>query len=165
MRLLTPYWNTRKLSSDMFGDIDQLFDRMTSEQSYDERNFTPACEIAESDDYYLMSVDVPGMKKEDIKIDVTDNILTLSGERKRESSASDKHKVQRFEKSYGFFSRSFTLPTIVESGKVEASYEDGVLEIFLPKSQKAKPRQVEIQSGKKGFFEKADAPTAAPTEE
>lgn len=157
MRALAPYWNSRSLAADLFADIDRLFEnfgRLSTLPVYDERSFTPACEITEAEDHYLMSIDLPGMKKEDIKVEVIDNVLTVSGERKREFSSDRNEKIQRYEKSYGFFKRSFTPPSTVEVGKVEARYEDGVLELYLPKAQAAKPHQIEIQSGKGGIFAK-----------
>ena len=165
MRMLTPYWTQRNFSSSLSNLIENEMSRFFDDfgdgvsgrlntHTYDERAFDPACEISETDDHYLMSVDIPGMKKDEIKISLTDNILTLSGERKRETSTDEKNKVQRFEKSYGFFKRAFTLPMAVDAAKVEARYEDGVLELYLPKAQSAKPRQIEIQSGKSTIFDK-----------
>jgi HSP20 family protein len=157
MRMLTPYWTNRSLASDLFDEMDRFFDdwafRSPATRVYDERTFDPACEVSEAEDHFLMSVDLPGMKKEDIKIELTGDVLSISGERKRESHDSNR-KVQRYERSYGFFKRSFTLPSSVEADKVEARYEDGVLELYLPKSQAAKSRQIEIQSGKGGIFGK-----------
>lgn len=156
MRIITPYYANRSLSSDLLDEMDQFFEnwgRISPAQVYDERRFDPACDVSETDEHYLMSVDLPGMKKENIKIEISDNVLTVSGERKRENSEKQK-RVQRFEKHYGSFRRSFSLPLSIESDKVEARYEDGVLELYLPKTQAAKPRQVEIQSGKGGFLDK-----------
>lgn len=138
MRMLT--------SSDLFNEMDRFFgetNRRTA--AYDERSFIPACEVAETEANYLMSIDLPGMKKENIKIEVVDKLLTISGERKREIKTEEKEKVQRFEKSYGFFKRSFTLPTTVDTTKVEARYEDGVLELNLPKAAAVMPRAIEIK--------------------
>lgn len=157
MRLLTPYVSNRDVAGDFFSEIDQFFngfDREIKSRFYDERSFSPACEVAETDEHYLMSVDLPGMKKEDIKIEVKDNILTISGERKKETTSDSKSKIQRYERTYGFFKRSFSLPASLNSEAVEARYENGVLELYLPKSQAARSRQIEIQSGKAGIFEK-----------
>jgi len=158
MRMLTPYWTSRTLASDLFDEMDGFLKDFNGGAAvasiYDERGFSPACEIAEGDDHYLMSVDLPGMKKEEIKIEVADHVLTVSGERKREMDFDKSQKVQRYEKAYGYFKRSFTLPATVETGKVEARYEEGVLTLWLPKVQEAKPRQIEIHSGKGGIFEK-----------
>ncbi len=138
MRMLT--------SSDLFNEMDRFFGETTRRAAaYDERSFIPACEVAETDANYLMSLDLPGMKKENIKIEVVDKLLTISGERKREAKSEEKEKVQRFEKSYGFFKRSFTLPTTVDTSKVEARYEDGVLELSLPKAAAIQPRAIEIK--------------------
>lgn len=143
-------------TSDLFDEMDKFFEdvRTARPAAYDERTFAPACEIAESPESYLMSIDLPGMKKEDIKIEMVNNLLTISGERKRQTLADSSHKIQRYEKSYGFFKRSFSLPNTVETDRVEARYENGQLELYLPKVQAAKPRQIEIHSGKTGFFDK-----------
>ncbi len=157
MRMLTPFWSTRSLASDLFDEMDRFFDEWNFANSpareLDGRSILPAFETTEADDHFLMSVDLPGVKKEDIKIEVTDNVLTVSGERKREV-AEKGQTVQKFGKAYGYFKRSFTLPASVDSEKVEARYEDGVLEVYLPKTQAAKTRQIEIQSGKGGIFGK-----------
>lgn len=157
MRMLTPNWAPRGLTSDLFDEMDRFFgdwNRLSpASVSYDERSFAPACEILEADDHYWMSVDLPGLRKEDIKIEMSDNTLSVSGERKREHTEKTQ-KVQRYEKSYGFFKRSFALPTSIQTDQVEARYENGVLELYLPKVQAAKPRQIEIQSGKGGIFGK-----------
>ncbi len=155
MRTITSNFATRSLASDLFEEMDRFWvdwNRVIpAAKVYDERDFDPACEVSESDEHYFMSVDLPGMKKEEIKIEVTDKTLTISGQRKRQSSDKSQ-KVQCYEKSYGFFKRSFALPATIESDKVEARYEDGVLELYLPKTQIARPRHIEIQSSHEGFF-------------
>lgn len=156
MRLFAPYWINRSTTSDIFDEIDHFFtewNRLPSTfKAYDERSFTPAAEMSEAEEHFVMSVDLPGMKKDDIKLEMSNNILTISGERKYEKT--DNSKFQRYEKAYGFFKRSFTLLSSVDSEKIEAKYEDGVLEIYLPKTQAAKPRQIEIHSNKTGFLGK-----------
>jgi HSP20 family protein len=150
---IAPYWNSNwsptAFASELFEEVDRMFgDIGRTNAAYDERSFDPVCEISENDQHYLMSVDLPGMKKSDIKIEMNDKVLTVSGERKREVTG----------KSYGFFKRSFHLPTTVDAEKIEARYEDGVLELYLPKVEAAKPRQIEIQAGKGGFFNKLLSP-------
>lgn len=159
--MTTPIWNVRSLNSEMndiFSEMERFvdeFNRYVPEKNfYDERAFLPACEVSETEDHFLMSLDIPGMKKENIKIEISNNLLTISGERKREKEINDQGKIQRLEKAYGFFKRSFTLPVSVDETKVEALYEDGVLELYLPKVETAKPRQIEVQAGKRGFFER-----------
>lgn len=156
MKILTPYMTTRNLNSDLWTEMDRFFDDWGSPvlaRSYDERSFAPASEFIEADEHFILSLDVPGMKKDDIKIEMSENTLTVSGERKRETTDKNE-KIQRYEKSYGFFKRSFALPSSIDADKVEAHYEDGVLELYLPKSVSAKPRSIQIQSGKTGVFER-----------
>lgn len=156
MRSLTPYWTTRNLVSDLFDEMDDYFSNVNrdwpSARTYDEQSFGPSCEISEADDHYSLSMDIPGMRQEDIKIEVHNNTLVISGERKREKAADKNERVQRYERSYGSFKRSFTLPTTVQDDKIEARYENGVLDLYLPKVAESKPRQIEIKEGKGGFF-------------
>lgn len=146
MRLLTSNWPT---NSDLFSEMDRLFGNFGSlpaKTAYDDRDFSPAAEVAESEEKFLMSLDLPGVKKEDIKIEIDQNILKISGERKRDTETNENHKVHFYEKRYGFFKKSFTLPRSVDGAKIEARFENGVLEIQIPKTEAAKPRQIEILS-------------------
>ncbi len=155
MRLMAPNWSRLNMTTNFFDEMDRFlkeYDNGT--KLYDERTFDPACDVSESEESYLLSFDLPGMSKDDIKIEMVDRTLSVSGERKRETSTEDKEKVQRFERSYGFFKRAFTLPTTVDSEKIAAHYQDGVLKVLVPKSAAIKPRQIEVQSGKSGFFDK-----------
>jgi HSP20 family protein len=169
MRMLTPYWVTRGLSSDLFSEMERFFNdydqMMNSQPLHEQKNFLPACEIAESDDHYLMSLDLPGVKKDDIKIEIADNVLSISGERKRESQLGGADRAQSRERSFGAFKRDFRLPASLDADKIEARYEHGVLELYLPKTQAARPRQIEIQAEKGGIFSKLlGAKKAAPEE-
>ena len=159
MRNLTPYWTSSNLVSNLFDEMDDyIFSGVNRDwpaaRTYDEQAFGPSCEISESEGAYDLSMDLPGMKHEEIKIEVHNNQLVISGERKREKNAEINQKVQRYEKSYGTFKRSFTLPVTVQEEKIEARYENGVLELHLPQAEEAKPRQIEIKAGKTGFFNK-----------
>lgn len=158
MRLITPVWsNQNYLATELFDQMERFFEDVPSIKNqpiYDERSFSPATEITETEDHYLVSFDIPGMKKEDIKIELEGQVLMISGERKRQMTSDKKDKVQRFEKSYGFFKRSFTLPQTVDHDHIQANYENGVLELALPKTVQAKPRRVEIQTGQGGFMSK-----------
>ncbi len=103
----------------------------------------PAVDIYEEKDHYTVKAELPGVKSGDIKVSLTDNTLTLSGERKTEHE--EKHEgYHRFERSYGKFSRSFRLPSEVNADKVKAKHKDGVLEVEIPKSEKAKAKKIEI---------------------
>lgn len=97
----------------------------------------PAVNIAENKDHYLVSLAVPGMKKEDFKIDMDGNMLTISSE-KEETREEKEAKFTRKEYNYSSFSRSFTIPDDVNSEKIEARYEDGVLKMTLPRKEEAK---------------------------
>jgi HSP20 family protein len=107
----------------------------------------PSVNISEDSKDYLISVAVPGLKKEDFKIDVEGNVLTISSEKKEEKEEKDE-KYSRKEYNYSSFSRSFTMPEGVNKEKIEATYENGILELVLPKSktEKANPvRRIEIK--------------------
>lgn len=147
MRMLSPIWNSRNLASDLFNDWDRMFNLTPGLNAYDEREFAPATDVSETDDCYMVSIDLPGLKKEDIKIDVADNVLNVSGERRNESKFDD-GQTHRVERSYGSFKRSFTLPRAVTADEIEAHFENGVLDVRLPKSKLAQARKIEIQSGK-----------------
>lgn len=109
------------------------------------RSFTPPVDILEKDNAFFATVDLPGLKKEDIEISLVDGVLTISGERKIEQEAATEGQgFRRIERTYGTFSRSFSLPQGVDFANVEASFADGVLKLTLPKSEAAKPRKIAI---------------------
>jgi len=106
--------------------------------------WSPLVDIAETDHEYLIKVELPDMKKEDVRLRVEDDLLTISGERKFEKE--DKGlKHHRIERAYGSFMRSFSLPEDADSSKVTADYKDGMLQVHLPKSQKATAKAIEIK--------------------
>lgn len=111
-----------------------------------EIEYFPSVDISETPQQYNIRAEIPGMKKEDIKISVNRNILTLSGEKKEEKK-TEGEKFHRSESYYGSFQRSFTLPDGIKADKVEASFKDGVLSVTVPKSEEAKSKTVEIKLG------------------
>lgn len=112
------------------------------------------CDIRESEQAYLLAMDMPGVKKEDLKIDLTGRNLSVTGTRHMEKS-EDSQGVWRRERSYGTISRSFTLPDSVDVDKIEAELSDGVLRIALPKKEESKPRSIQVgEVGKGGFLSK-----------
>ncbi|MDR3608807.1 MAG: Hsp20/alpha crystallin family protein [Oligoflexia bacterium] len=137
--------------------INRIFDEFLEEPSLsglirpahalwprsEQAEFEPACDIEETDTQFLLNFDLPGVKKEDVKIDLNNNQLTVSGERK-----GDVEKRGTHERYYGAFYRSFTLPTNVETDKVQASYDNGVLQIALPKAAVVPGKQIPIKEGK-----------------
>ena len=106
----------------------------------------PKVDISETQQQYDIRAEIPGMKKEDIKVAVNKNVLTLSGEKKEEKKVEDK-KYHRVESYYGSFQRSFVLPDGIKADKVTADFKDGVLMVTVPKSEETKEKTVEIKVG------------------
>ena len=104
----------------------------------------PSVDIIEDEKEYLVKADLPDLKKEDVKVTIEDNVLTITGERKFEKEEKGK-KYHRLERAYGNFLRSFTLPPGAEGAKVVAEFKDGVLKVHLPKTEKAKQRSMEVK--------------------
>lgn len=107
-------------------------------------NWVPAVDLAEKDDEYVAKVELPGVNKNDVKITLQDNILTIRGEKKDEKETKNS-SFHRIERSYGAFQRSFALPTSVKNENVDAQYKDGILTISLPKAEEAKRKQIEVK--------------------
>jgi HSP20 family protein len=132
-----------------FGRLARVFDRMfgsvPSEMARESLSqWDPAVDIFDKGNELMLQLEVPGMKKEDIKIRLENNVLTLQGERKRESEIKEE-QFYRAERSYGAFSRSFTLPGTVSVDKIQAQYKDGILTINVPKAKEAQPRHIEVK--------------------
>lgn len=107
-------------------------------------DWTPTVDISETGTEFLIKAELPDIKKEDVKVTVEGGVLTIQGERNREKEEKGK-KYHRVERSYGRFVRSFTLPDSVDAAAVKAEYADGVLNLHLPKSEQAKPKQIEVK--------------------
>jgi len=107
--------------------------------------WAPVVDIYETDEKMVIKAELPGLKKEDIDIEVRDNTLTLKGERKFEKEIKQEN-YHRVERAYGSFQRSFTLPSTIKQEAIEATFKDGILEVSLPKAEEAKPKQVRIQA-------------------
>ena len=122
--------------------FEGFFDR--SSRSLEEVELClPAADVYENKDDIIFSVELPGLDREDIKVTVQDNILTIKGEKKQEKEEKDT-SFHRLERSYGFFTRSFSLPTTVQADKIRASYDKGVLRVELPKAEEVKPKEIPI---------------------
>ena len=106
--------------------------------------WTPLVDIIEDNNEYLVKAELPELKKEEVKVNVENGQLTISGERKSEKEEKGK-KFHRIERSYGSFLRSFTLPESVNADTVSAEFKDGVLSVHLPKDEKAKPKSIEVK--------------------
>jgi HSP20 family protein len=103
----------------------------------------PAVDVEEREDEYRFYLEMPGMKREDIKLSLIDNVLTITGEKKL-SYQSDKYKYHRLERTFGTFQRSFSLPHLIKADKISASVKEGILEVVVPKSEEAKPREISV---------------------
>lgn len=130
--------NFRSVFNDLFEDN---FARAWAQPSASK--WHPAVDVLDSKDAYLIRAELPGMKKEDIHVEVKDGTLILSGERKSEKPAEGV-EYRHVERVAAKFWRSFSLPETVKQDGIEASYRDGILEVRVPKVEKAKPRQIEI---------------------
>ena len=108
--------------------------------------WSPLVDITEDEKEYLIKVELPDMKKEDVRLTVENDVLAISGERKFEKEEKDR-KYHRIERAYGSFVRSFSLPEDADGSKVTADFKDGMLQVRLPKSVKAKPKAIEIKVG------------------
>jgi len=107
-------------------------------------DWTPSVDISETEGEYQIKAEIPDVRKEDVKVTLEDGVLTIQGERKQEKEEKGK-KFHRIERSYGSFVRSFSLPDVIEEEKVKAEFKDGVLNLHLPKSEKAKPKAIEVK--------------------
>jgi len=107
-------------------------------------DWMPTVDISETDGEYLIKAELPEIKKEDVKVTVEDGVLTLQGERRQEKDEKGK-KFHRVERSYGSFARSFTLPESVDDAGVKAEYKDGMLVLHLPKTERVKPKSIDVK--------------------
>ncbi len=147
-------WNpTRELANipnELFNiqrDINRMFEnffRGWRDEDTSLAMWSPAVDIAEQNDAYVVTVELPGVEKDDIKVTLENNMLTIRGEKKMEKKIN-KDDYHRIERCYGSFNRSFTLPTTVKSDKIDATYKDGVLTITLPKAEEAKAKQIDVK--------------------
>jgi HSP20 family protein len=128
--------NLRSVFNDLF---DENFDRAQPRPS----KWYPAVDVLEGKDAYLIRAELPGMKREDIKVEVKDGTLVLSGESRSEKPAEGV-EYRHVERIAAKFWRSFTLPETAKEDGIEATYKDGILEVRVPKAETAKPRQIEI---------------------
>ncbi len=107
-------------------------------------NWMPPVDVMEDKDQVRIEAELPGVKPEDVKISMENNVLTIRGE-KRQRTEEQQERAHRYERSYGLFERAFTVPATVDAEQITARYEQGVLTIALPKVERAKPRQITVQ--------------------
>jgi HSP20 family protein len=136
-------WDPFREITALQGEMNRLFSRFGDGTPSERQSWTPSIDVIESEDAVKLKAELAGMKPEDIKIEVQDNVLTLSGERRFEEEVKE-DKYYRIERRYGSFSRSIALPQDVDETKIEANYEGGVLEVVAPKREQVKPKKIEI---------------------
>ena len=143
--VMTP-WSSFGRLSDLRDEIDRLFDAPLTEMARTSNllsGWTPALDVDEQKDNFVVKAELPGMKKEDIQVSMHDGSLSISGERKNETKHEDA-EVYRAERFFGRFQRTVTLPTPVAPDKVKAQYKDGILTVTLPKTEEAKPKLIDV---------------------
>lgn len=140
-----PFSNNRFFQRNMNQMLNDFFrgDALANESIFGSE-WKPAVDIAENSDSYIIKVELPGMSKDDVKISLEKNTLTIRGEKKHEEEKKD-HNYHRTERSYGMFERSFTIPGSIKADSVDAHYKDGVLTLTLPKADEAKPTMIKVK--------------------
>ncbi|PIE31758.1 molecular chaperone [candidate division KSB3 bacterium] len=141
--------------SDFFGDLtdmqqemNRLFDEFFGERraGLADGQWMPAVDVSETDSELVVRAELPGMTHDDIAVNLQDNVLTLKGEKKQEKK-DEKANYHRLERSYGRFSRSFSLPAGVKAEDIKANFKDGILEVSMPKAEEAKSKKIAITAG------------------
>ena len=142
-------WDPFRELEDVSDRLNRMFarpsaPRTTGKETMVVADWTPSVDISETEGEYQIKAEIPDVKKEDVKVTLEDGVLTIQGERKYEKEEKGK-KYHRIERSYGSFVRTFSLPDVIDEEKVKAEFKDGVLNLHLPKSEKAKPKAIEVK--------------------
>jgi HSP20 family protein len=139
-----PFRQFQERLSRLFGEGYDPFAKQFGEESWSLSTWAPACDIYENENEIVVKAELPEVKKEDIHVSYENGVLTIYGERKI-SEETKRENYHRLERSYGEFTRSFSLPSIVDANKINAEFNDGVLRITMGKREEAKPKQVEVK--------------------
>ncbi len=129
-------------------EVDRIFDRMF-ETSAEAQRWAPAMDLTEAEDHYVLKADLPGVNDEDVKIEVENGLLTISGERKEEHERAER-SFYRVERAFGRFQRQLTMPEGIDPDGVTAEFDRGVLSVRIPKPEQVKPRRVAIGTSGNG---------------
>lgn len=138
------------MKPDPFGtEVNRLFNTLLAPEGARSQRWAPAMDLVEAEDHYVLRADLPGMDENNVAIEINDNVLTVSGERRdeQEQTRSGWHRVER---SFGRFTRSLTLPEGIDPEAISASFDKGVLSITVPKPEQRKPRRVQISARRGG---------------
>jgi HSP20 family protein len=136
-------WSSFDRLASFRNEVNRLFDFSWPSDTGLRSGWSPALDVSDDKDTLVVKVELPGLKKEDINLSLHDGVLTISGERKHEGQKKEGGTF-RSERYFGKFHRSVTLPTPVDSTKVNASYKDGILTVELSKAEEAKPKQIAV---------------------
>lgn len=146
-------WNPIKEMEDLQKNLSSFLGHTSSlsslqqgagEESITVAEWSPVVDITEDEKEYLVKAELPGLNRDQVKVAVEKGILSITGERKFEKEEKNK-KYHRIERAYGSFVRTFVVPDDADAEKVSADFKDGVLKVHLPKSEKAKPKQIEVK--------------------
>lgn len=124
--------------------FDEVLPKAREEEGLARGVWSPAVDIYETEDSIVLKAELPGINKDDVSVEIKDNVLVLKGEKRFEKDVKEEN-YHRMERAYGAFQRSFTLPNIVDKDKIKAKYKDGILEVVLPKAEEAKPKQIKVE--------------------
>jgi HSP20 family protein len=128
-------------------EVNRLFNTLLGDEDGGQlQRWSPAMDLVEGEDHFLLKADLPGLSEEDVAIEVSDNTLRISGERKAEHEQKERGWY-RMERSFGRFSRSLTLPEGVDADAIAAKFDKGVLEVRIPKPEERQPHRIQIQGG------------------
>jgi HSP20 family protein len=141
-------WNPSRELAELSDRLNRVFGRMPRGRDENESmtvaDWIPPVDISETGVEYLIKAEIPEVRKEDVKVTLEHGVLTIQGMRKQEAEENGK-KYHRVERSYGSFMRSFSLPDLVDDTKLQAVFKEGILTLHLPKSEKAKPKSIEVK--------------------
>jgi HSP20 family protein len=141
-----PFQDLLSLQDEMNRVFNRAAGRSTDTSGQAARAWAPALDIAERKDAYLVTVELPGVNPDDINVTLENNLLTIQGERRQASESADQ-QFHRIERAYGSFRRSVSLPSTVQADAIQASYDDGLLRLVVPKAEEAKPKKIAITAG------------------
>jgi len=146
-------WEPMRELNALQGEMNRLFNSFFDEGGNGgQRRWVPAVDLYEREDSLVLKADLPGMSEDDVQIEVRDNVLTVSGER-RDEQEEKQNGYYRVERSFGRFSRSLQLPGGIDTSAIAASFDNGVLQVTIPKPEERKPRRIEIGGAQKQTIE------------
>jgi HSP20 family protein len=135
-----PWQSLRRLSN----ALDEAFGTFQDEGRTVTASWYPACDVFEDKEAIKIVAEVPGVTADDVKISLENNLLTIRGEKKQQAEERTE-RVHRYERSYGLFERTFALPSTVDPDRIQASYQNGILTVSVPKAERARPREIPVK--------------------